>query len=79
MTDQLKKQLIEALKDQKEIFGDYLFEEVTSQRKSDVDMKKKSTNVDEPDLFPSEKEEWEKTLLAIPKKKITFFYRMDSE
>jgi uracil-DNA glycosylase family 4 len=60
LTDRLKKRLIEALKDQKEIFGDYIFEDVTSQRKTDVDMKKKSTPADEPGLFPEEKEEWEK-------------------
>jgi uracil-DNA glycosylase len=60
VTDNFKKQLIESLKDQKEIFGDYLFEELTPQRKTDLDMKKKSSPVEGPDLFPAEKEEWEK-------------------
>lgn len=60
MSDQLKKKLIEVLKDQKEIFGDYLFEESPMNRKTEL-MTKKKANIDEPDLFPEEKEEWEKT------------------
>nr|AFD03364.1 phage SPO1 DNA polymerase-like protein [uncultured bacterium W5-47b] len=60
MNHQLKKQLIEALKDQKEIFGDELFEEIEMKRKTAVVADNKNKSVEEPELFPEEKEEWEK-------------------
>jgi len=55
----LKKQIIEALKDQKEIFGDELFEERITKRKTILVEEKKIPQIEEPELFPEEKEEWE--------------------
>lgn len=60
MNSALKKQLIETLKDQKEIFGDELFEEVEVERKTKVVADKKNTLSEESKLFPNEKKEWEK-------------------
>ena len=60
MKNTLKKQLIETLKDQKEIFGDELFEKIEVKRKTTVVADKKNTFAEEPELFPEEKEEWEK-------------------
>ncbi|MCZ6704027.1 MAG: uracil-DNA glycosylase [Ignavibacteria bacterium] len=60
MNHQIKKQLIEALKDQKEIFGDELFEEKKIKRKTAVVTEKTVKYSEEMDLFPEEKEEWEK-------------------
>jgi DNA polymerase len=60
MKNTLKKQLIETLKDQKEIFGDDLFEKIEVKRKTTVVADKKNTSAEEPELFPEEKEEWEK-------------------
>jgi len=60
MNHQLKKQLIEALKDQKEIFGDDLFEKKEVKRKTTLVAKKKIAKSAENELFPEEKEEWEK-------------------
>lgn len=60
MNDNFKKQIIEALKNQKEIFGDNLFEENLVKRKTTVVAEKKEKYMDEPELFPEEKEEWEK-------------------
>ncbi len=60
MSHQLKKQLIEALKDQKKIFGDELFEEKQIKRKTAVVAEKTVKYSEEIDLFPEEKEDWEK-------------------
>jgi len=60
MNDKIKKQIIEALKDQKEIFGDNLFEENPLKRKTLVVAEKKEKYKPEPELFTGEKEEWEK-------------------
>jgi len=62
MENSLKKQLIETLKDQKEIFGDDLFEEIEVKRKTVIVVDKKKIIADEPELFPEEKEEWEKAI-----------------
>jgi uracil-DNA glycosylase len=60
MSHQLKKQLLEALKDQKEIFGNDLFEKIEVKRKTTIVAEKKIEYSEEPELF-SEKKEWEKT------------------
>ena len=60
MNHQLKKQLIEALKDQKDIFGDELFEKIEVKRKTNVVADKKNTFAEASELFPEEKKEWEK-------------------
>ena len=60
MKDEFKKQIIEALKIQKEIFGDDLFEENLIKRKTKMVAEKKEKYTVEPELFPEEKEEWEK-------------------
>ena len=59
MEKSIKKKLIETLKDQKEIFGDDLFEEIEVKRKTALVVDKKNTVAEEPELFPEEKEEWE--------------------
>jgi len=67
MNENIKKQIIEALKDQKEIFGDELFE--TSKRKTEIlktqsskleVVKSKKYDDNGMALFEDEKEEWEK-------------------
>ena len=58
MNSSIKKQIIEALKDQKEIFGDDLFEEKS--RKTKIVSEKLETYAKEESLFPVEKAEWEK-------------------
>jgi uracil-DNA glycosylase family 4 len=58
MNSSIKKQIIEALKDQKDIFGDELFEEKA--RKTKIVSEKVETYMEEESLFPVEKEEWEK-------------------
>jgi len=58
MNSSTKKQIIEALKDQKEIFGDDLFEQ--KPRKTHVVSEKIDTYMEEVSLFPVDKEEWEK-------------------
>jgi len=60
MNHQLKNQLIEALKDQKEIFGDELFEKIEVKRKTTLMAKKKIAKSEASELFAEEKEEWEK-------------------
>lgn len=60
MSGHFKKQIIEALKDQKEIFGDELFEEKSMKRKTTVVTEKKVKYAGEVELFPVEKEDWEK-------------------
>ena len=60
MNDKIKKQIIEALKDQKEIFGDDLFEENILNRRTKIVAEKKEKYSVEPELFAEEKEEWEK-------------------
>ena len=60
MKASIKNQIIEALMDQKEIFGDELFENIEVKRKTAVVTDKKNTLTEEPGLFPEEKEEWEK-------------------
>lgn len=66
MNDEIKKKLIESLKDQKEIFGDFLFEEeLKSSKKNETDNSNRKTVVekvvmsDEESLF-DEREDWEK-------------------
>lgn len=61
MDDQIKKKVVQALKDQKEIFGDELFEEIYINKNKQSVSSKKSAKTEEPELFPEEKEEWEKT------------------
>jgi DNA polymerase len=58
MNSSIKKQVIEALKDQKEIFGDDLFEEKS--RKTKIVSEKVETYSEGESLFPAEKEKWEK-------------------
>jgi uracil-DNA glycosylase family 4 len=60
MKEEVKKQIIEALKNQREIFGDDLFEENLIKRKTTMVAEKKEKYTVEPELFPEEKEEWEK-------------------
>jgi len=60
MKNVLKKQLVETLKDQKEIFGDDLFEKIEVKRKTTVVVKKEIAKSEESELFPEKKEEWEK-------------------
>ncbi|RKY91313.1 MAG: uracil-DNA glycosylase [Ignavibacteriae bacterium] len=57
MNNPRKKQITEALKDQKEIFGDELF--TTNSKKTKALYKSKKVNETEQDLFPVEKEAWE--------------------
>ena len=57
--NEIKKQIIEALKDQKEIFGDELFTSQSLNRKTTVVTKIKDGNADEIPLFET-KENWEK-------------------
>ena len=57
MNNPQKKQITEALKDQKEIFGDELF--MTNSKKTKTPYKSKKVKVTEQDLFPAEKEPWE--------------------
>jgi len=63
MNENIKKQIIEALKDQKEIFGDELFEELNKRKTSVIkvsgEISPKKTD-DEFGLFEEEKEGWEK-------------------
>lgn len=59
MTSEFKKQVIEALKDQKEIFGDELFSGSPLKRKTSVVTKVQIGNDQEISLF-DEREEWEK-------------------
>jgi DNA polymerase len=61
MNKDLKKQIIESLKDQREIFGDDLFEETEVKRKHSLVAEKKTNYSEEPELFPEKKEEWEET------------------
>lgn len=56
MNNTLKKKLIESLTDQKEIFGDYLFEKKLSQRRTTI---KKDEVKNSQELFPSKKEDWQ--------------------
>jgi DNA polymerase len=58
MNSSIKKQVIEALKDQKEIFGDDLFEEKS--RKTKIVAEKVESYMEGESLFPVEKEDWEK-------------------
>jgi len=60
MKNSLKNQFIETLKDQKEIFGDELFEKIEVKRKTTVVAKKKIAKSEGSELFLEEKEEWEK-------------------
>lgn len=52
-----KKKILQALVTQKEIFGDDLFLSKTERSSS---IKKTPVKIEEPELFPVEKEEWEK-------------------
>jgi uracil-DNA glycosylase family 4 len=54
-----KKEIIKSLEFQKEIFGDELFIPKKKRRTSVV--KEPSSSYEEPELFPVEKEDWEKT------------------
>jgi len=57
MNNPQKKQITEALKDQKEFFGDELF--MTKSKKTKAPYKSKKVEVTGQDLFPAEKEAWE--------------------
>lgn len=57
MNDNIKKELHKALTTQKEIFGDELFIQ-KSKRYSAI--KKAASKTEQPELFPAEKEDWEK-------------------
>ena len=56
---EIKKQIIEALKDQKEIFGDVLFTSQSLNRKTTVVTKIRDENADDISLFDN-RENWEK-------------------
>jgi len=58
MSQLLKNKLIETLKDQKEIFGDELFEKIDVKRKTNVVADKKNAFTEEPKVFTEE--EWGK-------------------
>jgi len=60
MKQVLKKQIIEALRDQKDIFGDDLFEQ--RPRKTNVVAEKIDTYMEEENLFSEKREDWEKAL-----------------
>ena len=60
MKQVLKKQIIEALKDQIDIFDDDLFEQ--KPRKTNVVSEKIGTYIEAENLFPEEREDWEKAL-----------------
>jgi uracil-DNA glycosylase family 4 len=62
LANEIKKQIIEALKDQKEIFGDELFTSQSSNRKTTVVTKIRDENEGEISLFDT-KENWEKATL----------------
>jgi len=57
MEEKIKKKIQNALTTQKEIFGDELFL-AKIERSSSI--KKAVTKIEQPELFPAEKEEWEK-------------------
>ncbi len=57
MNKETKKEIIQSLKLQQEIFGDELF--VTINKRSNS-IKKSEPKEEQPELFPAEKEEWEK-------------------
>jgi DNA polymerase len=57
MNDNIKKEIQKALISQKEIFGDELFIQ-KSKRSSGI--KKAVSKTEQPELFPAEKEDWEK-------------------
>jgi len=57
MSNPQKKQIIEALKDQKDIFGDELL--MTKSKKPEAFSKSKKVKVNEQELFPVEKKSWE--------------------
>ena len=59
LANEIKKQIIEALKDQKEIFGDELFTTQSSNRKTTVVTKIRDENADDISLF-NNRENWEK-------------------
>jgi len=60
MNDSFKKQIIESLKDQKDIFGDDLFEKIDIKRKTIQMTDKKEVKALESELFAPDKSEWEK-------------------
>jgi len=57
MEEKIKKELQKALNTQREIFGDELFL-TKSERSSSI--KKAEAKIEQPELFPEEKEEWER-------------------
>ena len=57
MNNPQKKQIIEALKDQKDVFGDELL--MTKSKKPEAFSKSKKVKVNEQELFPVEKKSWE--------------------
>jgi DNA polymerase len=57
MEESQKNKILQALIDQKEIFGDELF---YPQSKTSSSIKKIASKTEQPGLFPTEKEEWEK-------------------
>ena len=58
MSKNLKKEIIKSLKVQQEIFGDELF--IPKKKNKSSVVKEPSTVFTEPELFPEEREDWEK-------------------
>ena len=58
MEEKIKKEIQKALTAQKEIFGDELF---CAKSERSISIKKTAEKIEQPELFPAEKEEWEKT------------------
>ncbi|MDZ7626130.1 MAG: uracil-DNA glycosylase [Ignavibacteriaceae bacterium] len=59
MTKPTKKEIIKSLTLQKEIFGDELF--IPKKKRNSIVVKEPSASFAEQELFPAEKEKWEKT------------------
>lgn len=59
MSKNLKKEIIKSLKLQQEIFGDELF--IPKRKRITLVVKEPMSLFEEPQLFPEEKEDWEKT------------------
>jgi len=84
VNSELRKQLIEALKDQKEIFGDEIFEAVQVKRKTVVEQKpaplspikqsiiKRKIETLEPAIAKKEKEEWQDSQSLVELNKMIF-------
>jgi DNA polymerase len=57
MSNSIKKEIIKSLKAQQEIFGDDLFH-IKSER--NLEIKKSAAKINQAELFPEEKEDWER-------------------